>query len=519
MKVGQPYSQKQLKADLDHLDTFYLGDGWSRDGPPGVRQLDYYSSSFAIQVAQLIYSKLAQDEDPERCEEYRDRARKFALDFVYYFDSQGRAIPFGRSMTYRFASKFLGHFSLDSSIHILVVLVAAFWGALAFADVLPPAPLNDWGIIKGLLLRNLRYWSTQHAILDASGILTIGFTYPSTYATENYNSPGSPYWAFKAFIPLSLLASHPFWTSEEKPLPIQHQANSSSPSSGLTAALDHPGHIVSHLSSSHTFLLSSGQACHYPLRHGAEKYGKLAYSSAFGYAVPTGAYLLDQHAPDSTIALSDDENGERWVVRREVEFARLERGEGQGTAWLHALWRPWKDTEVETWLVPPHPETPDWHIRIHRLRSARKLLVSDAGFSIHGQRVDGRALDAVTETTSLLTQVHAKGAEALNVEGKCAAADSVLIRSSVGVVGVKDLTKAGSIRTGEAVILDANANIIFPRSIMPTLRSTSGGEGKDAWLVTGIFALELPIGLDGDDLNERWAKVPTIPKELEKLLL
>lgn len=76
-------------ADLDHLDTFYVGGGWSRDGPEEVCQFDYYSSSFAIQYAQLVYSKLAQNEDPERCEKYRDRARQFALDFVYYFDSEG----------------------------------------------------------------------------------------------------------------------------------------------------------------------------------------------------------------------------------------------------------------------------------------------------------------------------------------------------------------------------------------------------------------------------------------------
>lgn len=78
-----------MKADLDHLDTFYIGDGWSRDGPEGVVQLDYYSSSFAIQYSQLVYSKLAQKEDPARCEEYRNRARQFALDFVHYFDEQG----------------------------------------------------------------------------------------------------------------------------------------------------------------------------------------------------------------------------------------------------------------------------------------------------------------------------------------------------------------------------------------------------------------------------------------------
>ena len=78
-----------MKADLDHLDTFYIGDGWSRDGPEGVVQLDYYSSSFAIQFAQLVYSKSAQEFDPARCEEFRNRARQFSLDFVHYFNEQG----------------------------------------------------------------------------------------------------------------------------------------------------------------------------------------------------------------------------------------------------------------------------------------------------------------------------------------------------------------------------------------------------------------------------------------------
>src|SRR4051812_35962092 len=52
------YNETRLHADLDHLDTFQLRgeeSGWSRDGPEGVNQLDYYSGSFAIMVAQLIY--------------------------------------------------------------------------------------------------------------------------------------------------------------------------------------------------------------------------------------------------------------------------------------------------------------------------------------------------------------------------------------------------------------------------------------------------------------------------------
>ncbi|KAJ1557894.1 hypothetical protein HK096_004758 [Nowakowskiella sp. JEL0078] len=79
-KVGAPtWDADRMKKDLNHLDTFYLDGGWSRDGPEGVVQFDYYSSSFAIHVAQLLYAKLAGNEDPERAKEYVHRAQLFAV--------------------------------------------------------------------------------------------------------------------------------------------------------------------------------------------------------------------------------------------------------------------------------------------------------------------------------------------------------------------------------------------------------------------------------------------------------
>ncbi|KAF8555777.1 hypothetical protein OG21DRAFT_1483596 [Imleria badia] len=62
-------------------------------------------------------------EDPIRAEEYRSRGRRFALDFIHYFDPERNA--FGRSMVYRFAT-------------------SAFWSALTFSLPEPPAPLS-WG--------------------------------------------------------------------------------------------------------------------------------------------------------------------------------------------------------------------------------------------------------------------------------------------------------------------------------------------------------------------------------------
>lgn len=134
--------------------------------------MDYYSSSFAIHFLQLLYANLAGKEEPERAAEFKKRAQIAALDLAHYFDEEGRSIPFGRSVGYRFA-------------------MCSFWGALAYANVELPKPLT-WGMVKGIVLRHLRWWQTQPNIWSSSGTLTIGYSYPNMYMAENYNSPGSP---------------------------------------------------------------------------------------------------------------------------------------------------------------------------------------------------------------------------------------------------------------------------------------------------------------------------------------
>ncbi|KAK0502996.1 hypothetical protein EDD18DRAFT_614322 [Armillaria luteobubalina] len=468
-KAGSPrFNAERMKADLDHLDTFYIGDGWSRDGPEGIVQLDYYSSSFAIQFAQLVYSKLQQSEDPIRCEEYRNRARQFALDFVRYFDGEGRAIPFGRSMTYRFA-------------------MSSFWGALAFADVELPAPLT-WGVVKGLQLRNVRWWAKQAGAFNADGTLTIGFCYPNHNMTENYNSPGSPYWCCKSFVTLSLPNSHPFWATKEEPYPQILLKT--------TKILYHPLHIATNLGG-HTYILSSGQQCSYPVKQGPAKYGKLAYSSAFGYSVPVGNGTLEELGGDNTLALSDD-NGETWKCRRDTREARIETGK-----WLRSMWYPWKDVEVETWLMPPQQDSPPWHLRVHRLRTGRDLSSAEGGFAIYGQGKDGRALDLTTD------------GEAFGIFEKEGEGRAV---SRAGVSGIADLGLSG--RIGKALRTDANSNLMVPRAVLPTLRQDHSASAKSIWLVTGIFA----VPSVGDDEGARtgwlaeWEKQPTVPVEIAALM-
>ena len=52
--------------------------------------MDYYSSSFAIHFLQLLYAKLAGEEDPERAAEFKKRAQMAALDLAHYYDEEGK---------------------------------------------------------------------------------------------------------------------------------------------------------------------------------------------------------------------------------------------------------------------------------------------------------------------------------------------------------------------------------------------------------------------------------------------
>lgn len=123
---------------------------------------------------------------------YKKRARQFSQNYWRYFDANGwfsdsvsfiypdtqmnsalpawrklthnlpgAAIPFGRSLTYRFSC-------------------GAFFAPLAVAKIPDlPGPVATLGAIKGYLLRHLRWWAAHSEdIFYTDGTLNIGWIYP-----------------------------------------------------------------------------------------------------------------------------------------------------------------------------------------------------------------------------------------------------------------------------------------------------------------------------------------------------
>lgn len=329
------------QSSLDRLESFYQEDGWYTDGPADDQSpIDYYLP-WAMHFYGLIYATMFGETDPDRADRFRNRAKAFAPSHVHWFDDDGRALPYGRSLTYRFAQ-------------------AAFWGGLAFAG-LDPFP---WGVIRGIWARNIRWWLNQPIFTDG-GVLSVGYRYPTLKVSESYNSPNSPYWAMKAFFPLALEPDHPFWQAEERPLPDLPERTVQSQAGKVICRDDH---LVA---------LSLAQDS----VHGREKYTKFAYSTQFGFSVAGRMPGPGQAGHDSSLALSLD--GDQYKIPASSTATAVD-----GLT-LMSRWEPWDGVSVETWLTPARPG----HVRVHRLDAARTVHTEEGGF----------ALDRTDDDTSLFS--------------------------------------------------------------------------------------------------------------------
>jgi hypothetical protein len=271
--------------------------------------------------------------------------------------------------------------------------------------------------------------------------------------SENYNSAGSPYWAFKAFLPLGVGEDHPFWTSAEEPLrPLAEPV-----------ALRHPGMVVMPLKGD-VVALSSGQE-NRQMRFGSEKYAKFAYSTRYAFSVESDERAFAGGAFDSMLAFSDD--GLHYRVREANCEVRL-----AGDV-LFSKWSPWPDVVVETWLVPASP----WHVRVHRIATPRPLETAEGGFAIPRRDFETDTLVAGEGTA------HAIGAEDFS--------------------GILDL---GSTVPREGLVQKAapNTNLIAAKTLVPQLRTK---------IPTGetILACAVLAACNTSAVAQDWPNPPAMP--------
>lgn len=247
------------------------------------------------------------------------------------------------------------------------------------------------------------------------------------------------------------------------------------------------------------------------------KYGCFAYSSAYGYSVPPGLFSLEQYALASQLGLSDN-GGEYWKTRRLSEYAAIEQRDGKPC--LVSIWRPFRDVKIKTILVPPSEDTPNWHLRAHRIEAGRDVMTADGGFAIRNvNSQNGRYLDLYDTERHEGTYPKVIGNYDLNTPAAWAQGSegSFAVSSVAGAIGVMALEGTPD-RQANLVNADPNSNLIESRTTIPTLQH-SLKKGEVGRYVTGVYAK--PTGpkeafLDG------WTSTPVVPgwlkAELEESL-
>lgn len=330
-KTGRQYDKERMEKDLARIDEFYLSNGWYQDGEKG--QCDYYIA-FAFHFYSLIYAIAMEKDDESRAKLYKSRAEEFAKDFIYWSDENGEFLPYGRSLTYRFAQ-------------------CAFWGACVAADIRP----FSLEVMKGIIARSLDAWTSKN-IFDTGGLLSVGYDYPNLLMAEHYNAHGSPYWGLKAYIFLMLPDDHKFWTAEAAPMPELEPLKIMGNNSQLVSRRN-----------GRTVMYPVGSIADFSCGQIIPKYLKFAYSAHFGFNVMRSQLSLDESAPDSMLVFEVDG---MIMVRRHFNGGSVENGS------VTVNWSPFDGIDVRTVITP----TESGHIRCHEINSQVDCTAYDAGFAV-----------------------------------------------------------------------------------------------------------------------------------------
>ncbi|WP_144059022.1 DUF2264 domain-containing protein [Rhodopirellula sp. SWK7] len=250
--AGSPGDQELLLRWMDTLESMYLKDGWFIDGMN--ETVDIYNA-YAWHFYGLWWGKLYGDMDPDRAQRWRDYAVPFLKDYVHFFAASGENVPFGRSMVYRFnASAPFG--------------LAHYCGVSAI----------DPGLSRAVFMKNVEFFVSR---LPEDQPLSLGWTDEFPLMAEVYSCAGSPYWAAKAFSPLLIDPSDPFWTAPAQPLPSEgDDFVRPIPAAGMVVrSVD--GDIELHNSESG---INPGNT-----RFGTYKWGKTSYRTGVGLEVESAS--------------------------------------------------------------------------------------------------------------------------------------------------------------------------------------------------------------------------------------
>lgn len=200
------------------------------------------------------------------------------------------------------------------------------------------------------------------------------------------------------------------------------------------------------------------------IRHGAEKYGKFAYSTRYAFSIEDDLRNPGRAVLDSSPGLIDEDGTSR--VRSEAESSLI------GDGFLFSRWKPWPDVTIGSWLF----WSGLWHVRCHHIQKGRRLSTVEGGF----------AIPVLLDQPIIVREVPL----------------GVAVVGGGEFSGIRDLSSVA--RSARAHRCPPNTNLMAPRTMVPQLFSQVEVGGR--WLMGGILA-----GGETTPLGLAWADPPQPP--------
>ncbi|WP_166998798.1 DUF2264 domain-containing protein [Paramicrobacterium fandaimingii] len=196
--VGGPWSQRDIDDDLARHDSYRRQGGWFSDGDG--RAFDHYAG-WAMHLYPVLWARMAGASEINGVEEATDvRALdEYIQDARHLVGADGSPLIQGRSLIYRFAA------------------AAPFW-----AGVIAEVPSTSPGALRHAAEKIVRHFDDRGAP-NSEGVLTMGWHNEWRQLAQSYSGQGSPYWAAKGLLGISLPADHPVWQSPAEPLPAEER--------------------------------------------------------------------------------------------------------------------------------------------------------------------------------------------------------------------------------------------------------------------------------------------------------
>lgn len=269
---------------LERLLSWYRGQGWYIDGDN--RGFDYYNL-WGFQ----LYMNWILKFDPAWTAKYGEQIRRISSKFMetapFLYSRTSGHIPWGRSLTYRFAA--------DAAIG---------WNILNGNGDMDP------GLARRLMSGDLKYFLENGAVSE-NGLIEVGYRGKNTSLAEHYNSPLDSYFATQAFCVLLLPEDHPFWTAVEKPAPADLK--------GGRKAIKAGGFVLNVRPDGDARIYFAGQTYDRTHWQASAKYMQEAYSADLGFCVTGG-----NSAPTGQGMTGWSSNGKDWMYRWRTRTTLLE---------------------------------------------------------------------------------------------------------------------------------------------------------------------------------------------------